>query len=157
MEVIEELRFLIFAAQREGSRALGEALRPLGLTTAQAEVLSVLRSHEPLSLITLGEYLICETGSPSRLVQGLVDDGLVEKIASDADKRKVTLSLTAAGRATSEQIAVIEARFYAATEPLMNGAPVAEIMSFLWRYIDGKPAGLALARRKNGKSTPESV
>jgi len=33
----EELRYLILAAQREGDRALSAALRPYGLTTAQAE------------------------------------------------------------------------------------------------------------------------
>lgn len=53
MEPIEELRFLILAAQREGSRFFAEALRPWHLTPPQAEVLRVLQDHEPLSLIAL--------------------------------------------------------------------------------------------------------
>src|SRR5215831_19475198 len=93
MQPVEELRYLILAAQREGNRILAEALRPLGLTPSQAEALRVLQDHEPLSLIALGDLLVCETGSPSRLVQGLVEDGLVERVPSTTDKRMVTLTL----------------------------------------------------------------
>src|SRR5262245_41840403 len=98
MQPIEELRYLILAAQREGHRLLAEPLRPLGLTPSQAEVLHVLEDHEPLSLIALGDLLVSETGSPSRLVQGLVEDGLVERLPSAADKRMVTLTLTDRGK-----------------------------------------------------------
>jgi len=73
MNSLEELRYLILAAQREGDRLLTTALAPLGLTTSQAEVLRVLQDHSPLSLLELGERLICVTGSPSRLVNALVE------------------------------------------------------------------------------------
>lgn len=54
-------------------RLLAADLRPLGVTPSQAEVLRVLADHQPLTLIGLGELLICETGgSPSRLVDRLV-------------------------------------------------------------------------------------
>ena len=43
MRPVEELRFLILAAQREGNRMLSHALRPLGITPAQAEVLRLLQ------------------------------------------------------------------------------------------------------------------
>ena len=79
MERADELRYLILAAQREGSRLFSEQIRPLGLTPSQAEVLSVLYEVQPLSLIELGSRLVCETGSPSRLVDGLVKAGLVAK------------------------------------------------------------------------------
>lgn len=42
MTQVEELRFLILAAQREGSRMFTSILRPLGLTSSQSEVLRVL-------------------------------------------------------------------------------------------------------------------
>src|SRR4051795_12098202 len=49
MDSIEELRYLILGAQREGARALAELLRPARLTAAQGEVLAVLRDadHPP--------------------------------------------------------------------------------------------------------------
>ena len=73
---------LILAAQRESQRMLSEALRPLGITPAQGEVLSVLSSHPPLTLNALGERLVCETGSPSRLVSGVVRRGWVGRAAA---------------------------------------------------------------------------
>src|SRR5215468_862851 len=109
MQPVEELRYLILAAQREGNRLLAEALRPLRLTPSQAEALRVLQDHEPLSLIALGDLLVCETGSPSRLVQGLVEAGLVERSPSPTDKRMVTLTLTTLGRERATTVGGLEA------------------------------------------------
>ena|SRR5689334_10151367 len=147
MTEVEELRYLVFAAQREGNRIFADALRPIGLTPAQAEVLRVLQDYEPLSLIALGDLLVCETGSPSRLVQGLVEDGLVERTPSLTDKRMVTLTLTDAGREKATQVAVIESQFYATYADLLKDAPVQEILALLWKFIENRPAGMALARR----------
>jgi MarR family transcriptional regulator, organic hydroperoxide resistance regulator len=147
MQPIEELRYLILAAQREGNRQLAEALRPLPLTPAQAEALRVLQDHEPLSLIALGDLLVCETGSPSRLVQGLVEDGLVERSPSATDKRMVTLTLTDLGRERAENVAAIESQFYEAYADLVQDAPLPEILKVLRRFVEDKPAGMALARR----------
>src|SRR5262245_44290953 len=99
-----QLRYLVLAAQREGSRLFAEQVRPLGLTPAQAEVLRVLREAQPLSLIELGERLVCETGSPSRLVDGMVKAGFVARAPSATDQRKVTLALTPAGAALYDQL-----------------------------------------------------
>jgi len=126
MQPIEELRYLILAAQREGNRLFAEALRPLGLTPSQAEVLRVLHDHAPLSLIALGDLLVCETGSPSRLVQGLVEDGLVERLASATDKRMVTLSLTNQGREMATKVAALESQFYEANASVLKDAPLPE-------------------------------
>jgi DNA-binding MarR family transcriptional regulator len=144
---IEELRYLILAAQREGNRLFADALHPLHLTPSQAEVLRVLQDHAPLSLIALGDLLVCETGSPSRLVQGLVEAGLIERMPSTTDKRMVTLTLTDAGREMAEKVGAIESQFYEANADLVKDAPPPEILGLLWRFVEGKPAGMALARR----------
>jgi MarR family transcriptional regulator, organic hydroperoxide resistance regulator len=144
---IEELRYLVLAAQREGNRLFADALRPLHLTPSQAEVLRVLQDHEPLSLIALGDLLVCETGSPSRLVQGLVEAGLIERIPSSTDKRMVTLTLTGAGREMAAKVGAIESQFYEANADLVKDASLPEILGLLWRFVEGKPAGMALARR----------
>ena len=68
METIEELRYLVLGAQREGARSLAELLQPAGLTAAQAEVIAVLRDADrPLTVREVGDRLVCEGGSPSRL------------------------------------------------------------------------------------------
>ena len=147
MTPIEEFRYLMLAAQREGNRLFADSLRPLHLTPSQAEVLRVLQDHEPLSLIALGDLLVCETGSPSRLVQGLVEAGLVERVPSSTDKRMVTLSLTGSGKEMAQKVVEVEEQFYEGFAELLKEAPLPEIFGLLWQFVGNKPAGMALARR----------
>ena len=147
MERADALRYLILAAQREGSRLFAEQIRPLGLTPSQAEVLSVLSEAQPLSLIELGSRLVCETGSPSRLVDGLVKAGLVERIASSTDQRKVSLTLTPAGEQLHAQVAVVEQQFSTLVSSWGEQADVEAVMGALWQFVRDLPAGRALARR----------
>jgi len=148
MNAIEELRYLILAAQREGDRILSTALDPLGLTTSQAEVLRVLYDHEPLSLIELGERLICETGSPSRLVNTLVEKNLVERNPSQNDRRMVILLLTPLGKQTASSVKEIEEGFYTQLNSLLQDTSLDTINTVLWRFVSGRPSGNALTRRK---------
>ena len=92
------LRYLINAVQREGHKKYAEFLSPLGITPNQSEVLQVLSKREPMSLKELGNLLICESKSPSRLVQRLVENGLIYKSKSIDDNRKSVLHLTSQGR-----------------------------------------------------------
>jgi len=147
----EELRYLILAAQREGSRMLTELLKPMGLTPSQSEVLRVLYDHEPLSLIELGELLVCENGSPSRLVNRLVEGGFIEQKQSKEDSRKVKLKLTEKGVNSVSEIIKIEERMYASLNTLLEGAPVQEMINLLWKQVEGKPSGQALVLRKTKK------
>jgi DNA-binding MarR family transcriptional regulator len=147
MNEAEELRYLVLAAQREGNRMLAEGLRPLGLTPSQAEVLRVLQEHQPLSLRELGELLVCETGSPSRLVSGLVGAGLVERTPSEADKRMVTLSLTREGEEAASGVAEVEAALHGTISEAFDGDEVSGTVAALRRLVAGRPAGEALARR----------
>src|SRR5262249_59643479 len=93
-----ELRYRTRGAGGEGGRRRPARLRDAGLTPAQAEVLDVLRDRAPLSLAELGRLLVCEAGSPSRLVDTLVQRGLVTRTPSPQDRRVVSLALTEAGR-----------------------------------------------------------
>jgi MarR family transcriptional regulator, organic hydroperoxide resistance regulator len=93
-----EFALLLKAIQRELERRINEAMDPLGVTAAQADALIVIGQAEPLSLKDLGDLLIAEAGHPSRLVDRLVDAGLVERRVAGEDRRRVELSLTPRGR-----------------------------------------------------------
>lgn len=113
MHSLEQLRYLVLATQRDGNRALAALLRPAGLTPAQAEVLRVLdEAAEPLSVSQIGERLVCEPGSPSRLVASLVGAELVTRHPHPADARATALELTPSGRERAQAVTAIEARFY---------------------------------------------
>ncbi len=147
MKPIEQLRYLILAAQREGNRFLAEALQPLALTPSQAEALRVLHDWQPLALIELGSLLVCEQGSPSRLVAGLIAAGYVARTPSPEDKRKVVLTLTPRGREAAAQVAKVESALYATMNALLPDQQIASLLPLLWAIVAGRPAGDALARR----------
>lgn len=147
MNRAEELRYLVLAAQREGNRILADLLRPLGLTPSQAEVLRVLAQGEHLSLLELGERLVCEAGSPSRLVDGLVKAGHVDRVGSPDDRRRVELSLTATGRRAAGQVATVEQDLHALIEAVIPADTLETVTSTLWRLVADRPAGRALVLR----------
>ena len=147
MRIAEELRYLVLAAQFEGKRQLGQQLRPLGLTPAQAEVLRVLDLHAPLSLKGLGSLLVCESGSsPSRLVDRMAARSLVHRHPGPTDGREIELTLTPEGKRLSLKVAAIEEAMYASIDALTN-KDIHSTLEFLRAFIDGTPPGQALARR----------
>jgi DNA-binding MarR family transcriptional regulator len=147
MRTAEELRYLVLAANSEGKRQLAQQLRPLGLTPSQAEVLRVLADHAPLTLSGLGSLLVCESGSsPSRLVDRVVAQGLVNRRPGTADGREVELTLTPEGERLAVEVAVIEEAMYA-TIDAMTGDNVDVTLGFLRTFTSGSPSGQALARR----------
>lgn len=144
----EEIRFLVLGAQREGSRALSGQLAALGLTPSQAEVVRCLADHGPLSLRALGELLVCESGSPSRLVDALVKREIVMRREDEADRRQVTLELTGEGQRLDRAVRVIEDRMYAAIGAQLGEAGMASALALLRPLVAGSISGQAIARRK---------
>ena len=143
---VDTLRFLVLAAEREGKRMMAAGLRHVGLTPAQSEVLEVLRQRSPLTLADLGRLLVSETGSPSRLVDTLVQRGFVNREPSPGDKRAVVLSLTPAGHATVEKAVKVAGLRDHITHRLTS-QQADELARLLWRLVSGTSSGNAVANR----------
>jgi DNA-binding MarR family transcriptional regulator len=140
------LRYSVLAAQREGNRILARALRPLGLTPSQAEVLAVLADHGPLSVEALGGLLVCETGSPSRLAGSLVAKGHAQRRADPGDLRRTLVALTVEGRAAAARVRAVEDAFYGALGDVACD-PAAPWDALATSWLRDTPSGLALRRR----------
>jgi DNA-binding MarR family transcriptional regulator len=147
-----ELRYLILGAQREGNRKLASRLAAEGLTPAQAEVISVLELCGSLTLAELGRRLVCETGSPSRLVDALVRAGHVDRVQSAADRRRVELTLTAAGREKAVVVSAVDAELESALAALPE-ALLRDASEALRLLLDGTDAGGAIRLRSAQEST----
>lgn len=142
----EVLRYGILALQREGQRLLSNLLQPLALTPSQAEVLRVVEEHGPLHLRRLGKFLICERGSPSRLVDSLVRRGLLAKATDPEDVRRTLIRLTSDGRDAAARIAATEDAFYQGLANRLGEVPSA-FFPVLDSLLRDTPAGRALALR----------
>ena len=95
---IEILRFLIKSCERESMGVFNNLLKDIHLTANQVEVLTVLNTYGPKSVKDLGDLLICEKKSPSRLVQSLIKKGLLIKETDKEDKRISLIALSQQGK-----------------------------------------------------------
>ncbi len=68
-----------------------------GTTVTQCTVLTELGRSGPVPLAELSRRIGFDKSWTSRAVEHLVQDGLIEKVPSQTDHRKVRLSLTAVG------------------------------------------------------------
>jgi len=79
--------------------ALGDALRPLGLTHTQYNVLRILKGAGAAGLCgrEVGERLISRVPDVPRLLERMSDQGLIRRDRDRADRRHVTTRLTENG------------------------------------------------------------
>jgi DNA-binding MarR family transcriptional regulator len=148
MEPIEEFRYLVLAAQREGARALATALKQHDLTPSQAEAIAVLRdAKRPLTVREIGQRLVCEGGSPSRLMSTLKHKGFVGSAVGFADRRTTLLSLTSAGIDAARTVSQIEQDLYGALTLILDDDQWADVLPVLRGLVGPLPAGQALQRR----------
>jgi DNA-binding MarR family transcriptional regulator len=82
-------------------RAVGQPLKPHGITLTQYNALRVLRGAEPdgLTCRELGERMISQDPDVTRLLDRLSKQGLVTRRRSQSDRRVVTTRITPAGLA----------------------------------------------------------
>jgi DNA-binding MarR family transcriptional regulator len=85
--------------------ALGEALKPYGITITQFNVLRILRGAGGHGLCgrEVSERLISQVPDVSRLLDRMVEMGLVRRERDEADRRHMTARITEEGRRLLER------------------------------------------------------
>jgi MarR family transcriptional regulator, organic hydroperoxide resistance regulator len=147
MQAAEQIRYMILATQREGNQALVQGLEPLNVTPSQAEVLRILAEHGPQTLLGVGRLLVCEPGSPSRLVKTLATRRLVTCKRDRTDRRNLVISLTAEGERIAAEVQKVEARLHAMIDHLLPEAKASELIALLWRLLGNGPHSAAVRNR----------
>lgn len=147
IELAEQLRFLILAAERQGGRMLQSALSKESITGSQAEVLRVLEERGPLSLKELGLLLICEGGSPSRLVNKLVQEGYIIRDIDPKDSRAVILRLSEKGVEKSRRVTLVEQELYTMISRKVPNGKLEIINQFLSEMLSTEPIADSLIAR----------
>jgi len=142
-----ELRYLVLAAQREGNRALNRQLSSYGLTASQFEIILVLDEYGPITLKELGELIVCETSSPSRIIDTLVRRGLVQRAPDGQDRRAVSLLLTQEGQRLIPELRQIDQAIDDGAREALNTDDVRGLVAALRTYLTGSESGDVLDRR----------
>lgn len=95
----EEASLAILRTAAILDHATAEMLKPFGVTPTQYNVLRILRGagQSGLCRYEIGERLVSKVPDVTRLLDRLVDIGLVERERSNDDRRLVTTRITPAG------------------------------------------------------------
>jgi len=109
-----EVAFELKRVVTEYNAAFAAHLRPLGLTTLQAEALIALDDLGPVRLKQLATHLVAESGHPSRLVSRLERDGLATRDSGSDSADTVLIRLTERGSRLAGQSRTIRDRLAAA-------------------------------------------
>jgi len=98
---------ILFSASWLSQRSVA-ILKPYGLTSQQFNILRILRGRhpEPATVKLLTERMIDKMSNASRLVDKLLAKGLVVRITSKEDRRRVDVSITDAGLEVLEKASI---------------------------------------------------
>jgi len=114
------LFYLIFQIGQQRQSALEADLEPLGLNFAKWRSLAFIQRLGSCSMKTLARLSGVHRTTLTRSIDRLVDDGLVHRAGSDADRRKVLLTLTEAGVEAFNAAEAIQRQF---TDHVLQDVP----------------------------------
>lgn len=85
---------------------LAEVLKPHKLSNAQFNVLRILRGQKgkPASLTCVSDKMIHKMSNTTRLVDKLLEKGLVDRIICPENRRKVEITITSEGLKLLEEL-----------------------------------------------------
>ena len=148
MDPLFEFSLCVKAIQRELERGSNELMKPLGLTGPQADALVVIGQAQPIALKDLGGLLIAEAGHPSRLVDRLVEAGLVARQPAGEDRRRVELSLTPAGRRLAKRVEATRRALFDAGRENVDSKELDAALALLRDFLRDSPLGALIERRR---------
>jgi|SRR5450631_1288703 len=109
IRIEQQVCFSLHAAARAYDGLYRELLAPHGLSYPQYLVMIVLGQSGPLAVKDIGASLRLDSGTLSPLLKRLEGAGLVTRVRDVADERRVSVSLTTAGRHTLDNLGTVPA------------------------------------------------
>ena len=125
------LLYLVKQLELSVRARLDELMRPVGLTALQYTALTVLERHGDISSAQLARNSFVTAQTMADMVVILEDRGLIERHRDAADKRRLLIALTPAGRAILDD----RRPHVAAIEKLMTGALSTSDTALLRRFL----------------------
>jgi MarR family transcriptional regulator for hemolysin len=99
-------------------------LRNIGMTLARAKAILHLCGHDGITQRELAAELDIETATLVRLLDGLAEQGLIERHASETDRRANSIHLTPAARKLAKEV---RARIDTIRDEVLGRIPAREL------------------------------
>jgi DNA-binding MarR family transcriptional regulator len=93
------LLYLVKQVELAARARLDDIFRPIGLTALQYTALTVLERHDDMSSAQLARHSFVTAQSMADMIASLEARALIERHRDHADRRRLVVGLTAAGRA----------------------------------------------------------
>jgi homoprotocatechuate degradation regulator HpaR len=132
----QALPMQLLRAREAVMRRFRPKLRDLGLTDQQGRIMRALAEVEWIDMMELAGRCCIHPASLSRMVPRLVERGLLRRRSDARDARRMTVALTAKGRATFWNVWVESERIYAALADELGGTNLQELLRSLDALID---------------------
>lgn len=108
LQLDKQLCFALYAATNAVTRAYRKPLAQLGLTYPQYLAMLVLWQHGGQTVKGLADALLLDSSTLTPLLKRLEAGGLIDRRRDSVDERIVRISLTAAGSAMQQAVAVVQ-------------------------------------------------
>ena len=140
--------FHLAALNRRIRETMDRVLRPHGLKLVEWRVLQSLEAEGALNIQELSELAVVERTITSRLVDRLVERGLVSKSSLQSDKRHSQVSLTRAGGSALEAAKADVAKLRSELFSGLDMSQVEQLLALLKKIVsNGDGADCRLQRR----------
>ena len=108
LQLDKQLCFALYAATNAVTRAYRRPLAQLGLTYPQYLAMLVLWQHGGQTVKSLADALLLDSSTLTPLLQRLEAAGLIDRRRDKLDERIVRITLSAAGSALQQAVAVVQ-------------------------------------------------
>lgn len=127
LKLENQLCFPVYAASRLITKEYQPYLEKIGITYPQYLVLLVLWEDDEMPVNDIAKKLILKTNTLTPMVKRMEEMGIVNRIKSKQDERKVLVSLTTKGQQLKDKCATIPESLAA---DIMNGEiPVEQLIN----------------------------
>lgn len=133
--------YLLYIAGHAVRSEVEQLLRPLSLTGIQYSILTMIESNGGMSSAEVSRRFFVTPQTMNQTIQGLVNQGLLEKSRDENNKRVLILTLTPAGLELLAQADVIADKVEREAFAVLDDAELAMMRKLLSRVFEGRIQG----------------
>ena len=155
-ELYQRPGFLLRRAHQISVALFLEETAALGLTTTQYGTMVVLRARGSLDQVGIATLVGIDRSTTALVVGKLEEAGYIERRNDATDKRRKTITLSAAGRAMLDRVAIPAQQARVRALDAFSAKDAAKFLSLLERFVDVfNEHTRAPIRAETGKKRPQ--